>query len=123
MTKVFTLVSSLLFFSFTQTIGQPSSVTVGSTTLDVRVVIEGSNSTNGIDIPWEIQWGSDDHIWMTEQYGPSCERNYFNNTAKAYGNTDPFNPPWCWHIDIEKQDLYIYVKDDATLSNIQLKWH
>jgi len=37
--------------------------------LDVRVVIEGSNSTNGIDIPWEIQWGSDDHIWMTERYG------------------------------------------------------
>ena len=69
MTKVFTLASSLLFFSFTQTIGQPSSVTVGSTTLDVRVVIEGSNSTNGIDIPWEIQWGSDDHIWMTERYG------------------------------------------------------
>lgn len=69
MTKVFTLASSLLFFSITQTIGQPSSVTVGSTTLDVRVVIEGSNSTNGIDIPWEIQWGSDDHIWMTERYG------------------------------------------------------
>ena len=40
MTKVFTLVSSLLFFSFTQTIGQPNSVTVGSTTLDVRVVIK-----------------------------------------------------------------------------------
>ncbi len=23
----------------------------------------------GIDTPWEILWGSDDHIWMTERYG------------------------------------------------------
>lgn len=69
MTRIFTLVSSLLIFSFAQTLGQPSTVTVGSTTLDVRVVIEGNNETNGIDIPWEIQWGPDDFIWMTERYG------------------------------------------------------
>lgn len=48
---------------------QPSSVTVGNTTLDVRVVIGGSGSTGGVDVPWEIQWGPDDHIWMTERYG------------------------------------------------------
>lgn len=23
----------------------------------------------GLDIPWEIQWGPDDHIWTTERYG------------------------------------------------------
>ena len=96
MTKVFTLVSSLLFFSFTQTIGQPSSVTVGSTTLDVRVVIEGSNSTNGIDIPWEIQWGSDDHIWMTERYGRVSRLNpttgvrttILDLTGSVYANSE-----------------------------------
>lgn len=48
---------------------QPSTVTVGNTTLDVRVVIQGNNQQNGIDIPWEIQWGPDDHIWMTERFG------------------------------------------------------
>ncbi len=50
-------------------VSQPSTVTVGNTTLDVRVVIQGTNSTNGIDIPWEIQWGPDDYIWMTERSG------------------------------------------------------
>lgn len=54
---------------FSIALGQPSTVTVGNTTLDVRVVIQGNNESNGIDIPWEIQWGPDDHIWMTERYG------------------------------------------------------
>lgn len=56
-------------FSFHAAFSQPTTVTVGNTTLDVRVVIEGTNSSNGIDIPWEIQWGPDDFIWMTERYG------------------------------------------------------
>ena len=60
--------------------------------------------------------------WMTEQYGPSCERNYYDQTARAHNGHEPFNPPWCWHIDTEKEYLYIYVRDDVTLSNIQLKW-
>lgn len=59
--------ASLLFGSVA--VSQPSTVTVGNTTLDVRVVIQGNNQSNGIDIPWEIQWGPDDHIWMTERYG------------------------------------------------------
>ena len=50
-------------------VAQPSIVTVGNTTLDVRVVIQGTDETDGVDIPWEIQWGPDDHIWMTERYG------------------------------------------------------
>jgi len=41
---------------------QPT-VTVGETVLDVRDVI------TGIDIPWEIVWGPDDHIWFTERIG------------------------------------------------------
>ena len=69
MIKYFTFVSFFFLLSITQVFGQPSTVTVGSTTLDVRVVIEGNNETNGIDIPWEIQWGSDNFIWMTERYG------------------------------------------------------
>lgn len=40
-----------------------TTVTVGNTTLDVREVI------TGIDIPWEIIWGPDNHIWFTERIG------------------------------------------------------
>lgn len=36
---------------------------VGSTTLTARLV------KGGLDIPWEITWGPDDHIWMTERAG------------------------------------------------------
>jgi aldose sugar dehydrogenase len=37
--------------------------TLDSTTLTSRVVADS------LDIPWEILWGPDDHIWMTERYG------------------------------------------------------
>lgn len=42
---------------------QNSTVTIGETTLAVRDVI------TGIDIPWEIVWGPDNHIWFTERAG------------------------------------------------------
>jgi glucose/arabinose dehydrogenase len=69
MMKYFTLTSNLFLFIAAFAFAQPSTVTVGGTTLDVRVVIQGTNSSNGIDIPWEIQWGPDDFIWMTERSG------------------------------------------------------
>ena len=69
MIQRFTLAFFLSSLFFNPVFSQPSTVTVGSTTLDVRVVIEGNNASNGIDIPWEIQWGPDDYIWMTERYG------------------------------------------------------
>lgn len=68
MKKLFTLLT-LCLFAGSAAFAQPSTVTVGNTTLDVRVVIQGNNSSNGIDIPWEIQWGPDGHIYMTERYG------------------------------------------------------
>lgn len=64
-------VVSLAVLSFMSicSIAQPTTVTVGNTILDVRVVIQGTSETDGVDIPWEIQWGPDDHIWMTERFG------------------------------------------------------
>jgi len=70
-------------------------------------------------------------VWMTEQYGPSCERNIYKKTALAYQRFalahkefENFEPPWCWHIDsLHKDEFYIYVKDDAVLSNFTLKWN
>jgi len=69
MTRIFTLTSIFLISFIFNALAQPSTVTVGNTTLDVRTVIQGTNSSNGIDIPWEIQWGPDNFIWMTERYG------------------------------------------------------
>jgi len=40
-----------------------SQVTIGSTTLQVDTL------ASGLDIPWEILWGPDDYIWMTERRG------------------------------------------------------
>ena len=40
-----------------------NTYTLDSTVLTARTVI------TGIDIPWEIVWGPDDHIWMTERFG------------------------------------------------------
>ena len=40
-----------------------AQVIVGNTTLQEREVI------GGLDIPWEIKWGYDDCIWMTERPG------------------------------------------------------
>ena len=69
MMRYFTLSTLLSFLISMTAYAQPSTVTVGNTTLDVRTVIQGTNSSNGIDIPWEIQWGPDDYIWMTERSG------------------------------------------------------
>jgi aldose sugar dehydrogenase len=40
-----------------------AQVQIGSTSVDTTTVI------SGIDIPWEIIWGPDEFIWMTERYG------------------------------------------------------
>ncbi len=40
-----------------------TTITLDSTVLKVDTII------TGIDIPWEIQWGADGWIWMTERRG------------------------------------------------------
>lgn len=40
-----------------------SQITIGTTTLQVDTL------ATGLDIPWEILWGPDDYIWMTERRG------------------------------------------------------
>ena len=36
---------------------------VGSTTLEEREVVDG------LDVPWEIKWGPDNFLWVTERSG------------------------------------------------------
>jgi len=40
-----------------------AQVFIGSTEVDTTSV------ATGLDVPWEILWGPDDHIWFTERYG------------------------------------------------------
>ena len=40
-----------------------AQITIGNTQVDTQSV-----ATN-LDTPWEIFWGPDDHIWITERYG------------------------------------------------------
>lgn len=40
-----------------------AQIQIGGTTVDTSTII------GGIDIPWTILWGPDNHLWMTERYG------------------------------------------------------
>ncbi len=53
----------ILSFLFVATTFAQTTVTVGNTVLTERQV------ATGLDIPWEILWGADDHIWVTERTG------------------------------------------------------
>lgn len=65
-----TVLSFLTLQSYAQ-----MTVTVGSTVLDVDTIYYGTGSSgaftgvNGMDIPWEIIYGPDDHLWVTERKG------------------------------------------------------
>jgi glucose/arabinose dehydrogenase len=54
---------SILFVSLFCGASFAQDVTIGNTTLTQRDVV------TGIQVPWEILWGPDDHIWVTERRG------------------------------------------------------
>jgi glucose/arabinose dehydrogenase len=58
----FSVLFTLLFFTIS-TLSVYAQVVVGNTSLTEREVI------NGLNIPWEIKWGYDGFIWMTERPG------------------------------------------------------
>lgn len=61
--------------------------------------------------------------WMIEQYGSSCERDLFEDTAMDMDCVEiRFNPKWCWHVDRNYRTQYIYVQNHEVLSNITIKW-
>lgn len=57
--KHLTLILGTLFIS----IMVSAQIQLRETTIDTATII------TGLDIPWEIQWGPDDHIWTTERFG------------------------------------------------------
>lgn len=54
---------TLLFGALFTSITILAQIQLRETTIDTATII------TGLDIPWEIQWGPDDHIWTTERYG------------------------------------------------------
>jgi aldose sugar dehydrogenase len=59
--KKFGIFGALFFF--TQCISAQSTLQIGTTTVQVDTVI------TGLDIPWEVQWGTDNQLWITERKG------------------------------------------------------
>jgi hypothetical protein len=61
--------------------------------------------------------------WMQEQYGNSCERDLHASIATACKGYEPFDPPWCWHVDQDYPNaMYIYVRNQEILSHITLRY-
>ena len=57
-------VQIILAILLVSTISQAQkTIQVGATTLTERDVV------TGLDIPWDLVWGPDDHIWFTERAG------------------------------------------------------
>lgn len=57
---IFTLILSLFFIN--SSIAQTHVLDEGTVLFEREVV-------NGLDVPWEIKWGPDNHIWVTERSG------------------------------------------------------
>lgn len=67
-----------------------TNITIGTTTVEVETVI------TGLDIPWEIIYGPDDHIWTTERKGIVSRINpatgtktvILNHVSNVYQNSE-----------------------------------
>jgi aldose sugar dehydrogenase len=69
---ILSVIVSLAFIS----VNAQYKVTLDSTVLTVDTVI------GGLDVPWEIVWGPDDHIWFTERHGKISRVNPENGERK-----------------------------------------
>jgi MreB/Mrl family cell shape determining protein len=99
-----------------------TTVTVGSTTLDVRNVI------TGIDIPWEIIWGPDEHIWFTERVGRISRLNpetgvrtvVLNLTSSVYQSSESGMLGMALHPDFENTPhVFVAYTYSAGINNIR----
>ncbi len=61
-----------------------------SSKVQTNVNLPGSDSIrtvlSGLNIPWEILWGKDDHIWMTERNGKISKINPSNGAVVFSGS-------------------------------------
>lgn len=76
MSHIKLFITASLFFSMATNGFAQDQFQLDSTTLKVDTVITGLN------VPWEIQWGPDGWIWMTERYGILSRVNPENGTKQ-----------------------------------------
>ena len=60
-------ISLLILIGFVEK--SQSQVFIGTTEIDTSSIV------TGLDTPWEILWGPDDHIWLTERSGKISRLN------------------------------------------------
>jgi len=58
----------LPFFCLLGVLVCPSGVTAQNLQLD-STLLTASDLATGLQIPWEVKWGADDHLWVTERRG------------------------------------------------------
>ena len=63
MKKTVTLLSLSAFFPLTGLMAQTTTMQIGATTVNV------DTAYTGLTVPWEIQYGSDGHLWVSERSG------------------------------------------------------
>ncbi len=123
MKKHYLLASFFVFslFSF-HPLSAQTTVMVGQTELEVRDVI------TGIDIPWEIIWGSDDHIWFTERVGRISRLNpatgartvLLNLTSSVYQQSESGMLGLALHPDFENTPhVFVAYTYSAGFNNIR----
>ncbi len=71
------LFTSLIFISLLFTKNADAQLTIGNTTVDTLTLI------SGLSTPWEVQYGSDDHLWFTERTGKINRLNPVNKQNKV----------------------------------------
>jgi aldose sugar dehydrogenase len=111
------------------------TVTVGTTTLDVDTVYYGTGSggaftgTNGMDIPWEMIYGPDDHLWITERKGLVSRINPVTKTktivlniiSNVYQQSESGLLGMVLHPDFETTPEVFMAYTYGTFSNIKEK--
>jgi aldose sugar dehydrogenase len=117
MKKILTVLSFLTVMS----LQAQTSYTLDSTVLTSRIVIDG------IDIPWEIIWGPDDQIWMTERYGRVSRVNPLTGqqtvildlSAFVYDQSEAGLLGMILHPDFSNQPFVYLVYTYQTVGNVR----
>jgi len=103
------LLALLLTLGLTQCV-QSQTWEIGTTTLTER------NVATGIQVPWEILWGPDDHIWVTERRGKVLRiepesgniEELLDLTGPVWSSSEPGMLGMCLHPDFENTPL-VYI--------------
>lgn len=127
----------ILFLSafLTLSVHAQMTVTVGSTVLDVDTVYYGTGNsgaytgTNGMDIPWEVIYGPDDHLWVTERKGLVSRINpvtktktiVLNNISNVYQQSESGLLGMVLHPDFVNTPEVFMAYTYGTFSNIKEK--